>query len=660
MTGGRLTRVPATSRSGEHLLPAAGRGLRRRGRRQRTVDSSQTLVHSGTAPSREQPHDEPAVREPLLLGRYRLLEQLGAGGFGVVWRARDELLCRDVAVKRIPIAHVAQQGSDDRSAGEPAAGHRRAAREARATARLSHPAIVSLYEACADAAAFYLISELVEGDTLAALIARRALADEQVLRIGIALADALSHAHSRGVIHRDVKPQNVLVPRACSAPKAFAAAKLTDFGGAYIGGQDVLTRNGDVLGTLAYMAPEQSEGREATEAADLYSLALVLYEALCGVNPARGSTPAQTARLLSCAIPPLGPRRQDLPAGLASAIDRALTRREFARGTIDDLRAALEEALAPVSPAASAASNQSSAPAWIAPRGQAPAFPVEAPTRRRPGAPAAPLEAPAWQGVRNSGPSTDAALRLRARHARRQALDVRPPEQAGRSAQADVGERARRSPPRAVWAAAAGALIAWQAWGGRPGVALLLLAALVPLLLLPLSLRPPSLLCGLAPVLGLAGLAGAFPALAGQAARWRARAAMGALGYWWLTLAEPLVGRRLWLGTPSSAPARSVWEGSLGSAATHVVGPTLSVGVLLGAALWACGAVILPWLVRGARAAIDVVAATVWSAALISAAPVIDSGLATQAAAPSPRGAVLGAVFGAGLAVGARPLRGHP
>src|SRR5207302_2015076 len=106
---------------------------------------------------------------------------------------------------------------------------------------------------------------------------------------------------------------------------------------------------------------------------------LVLYEALCGVNPARGSTPAETARLLSCAIPPLGPRRQDLPAALTSAIDRALARREFARGTIDDLRIALEEALAPASPAAPAsppasaapdATDHSGAPAWTTPRRQ--------------------------------------------------------------------------------------------------------------------------------------------------------------------------------------------------------------------------------------------------------------------------------------------------
>src|SRR5262249_56453245 len=129
---------------------------------------------------------------------YRLLERRGAGGFGVVWRARDELLHREVAVKRVPVT----PGRDGERPG----------REALAAARLAHPAIVALYEACAVEDAFYLISELVRGETLARLIGTRTLADEEVLEIGRALAGALSHAHSRGVIHRDVKPQNVLVP----------------------------------------------------------------------------------------------------------------------------------------------------------------------------------------------------------------------------------------------------------------------------------------------------------------------------------------------------------------------------------------------------------------------------------------------------------------
>src|ERR1700730_6442331 len=175
----------------------------------------------------------------LLLGRYRMLERLGSGGFGVAWRARDELLGREVAVKRIPLA--------------PDGDSERATREALATARLSHPAIVALYEAHSDHEAFYLISELVHGETLSQLIAADALADEDVVAIGVALTRALSHAHERGVIHRDVKPQNVLVPhriddRRPRPGSPLAVAKLTDFGGASLVDQEALTRTGDVLG----------------------------------------------------------------------------------------------------------------------------------------------------------------------------------------------------------------------------------------------------------------------------------------------------------------------------------------------------------------------------------------------------------------------------
>jgi eukaryotic-like serine/threonine-protein kinase len=227
----------------------------------------------------------------LLLGRYRLGEELGAGGFGVVWRAHDELLRREVAVKRIPLT--------------PAGEHDRANREALAAARLSHPAIVALYEACATDDALYLITELVHGQTLARLIAGSELHDGVVLAVGGELCAALAHAHSRGVVHRDVKPGNVIVPHAFLDAAAGTAAKLTDFGGAWMSGTGALTRTGDVLGTLAYMAPEQAEGRDAEEAADLYSLALVLYEALSGRNPVRGATPAETARRIGKPVPSL-------------------------------------------------------------------------------------------------------------------------------------------------------------------------------------------------------------------------------------------------------------------------------------------------------------------------------------------------------------------
>ncbi len=203
----------------------------------------------------------------------------------------------------------------------------------------------------------------------------------------------------------------------------------------------------------------------------------------------------------------------------------------------------------------------------------------------------------------------------------------------------------------------------WQAFAGRPGAALLALAALAPLALASgergdRRLGVSWLACALAPVLGLVGLAGAFPAIAGQASRWRARAALGALGYWWLTLAGPLLGRDLWLREPAGTPARAAWEGSLSLAATHVIAPLLALGVFLGALLWGAAAAALPWIVRGHSAVRDVVAVTVWSAAIAAAAPAVDAGLSAHAAHPTPRGAAVGAIVGAIVAVAARALRG--
>src|SRR6202012_848020 len=132
----------------------------------------------------------------------------------------------------------------------------------------------------------YLVSELVRGKTLDALLDQGKLSDQEILEVGISLCDALDHAHGQGVIHRDVKPSNVLVPTRITG--SGDRAKLTDFGVAHVVGGDALTRTGDVIGTLAYMAPEQADGGEVSPACDLYALAVVLYEALTGVNPLTG------------------------------------------------------------------------------------------------------------------------------------------------------------------------------------------------------------------------------------------------------------------------------------------------------------------------------------------------------------------------------------
>jgi eukaryotic-like serine/threonine-protein kinase len=558
------------------------------------VDSLDTLVHTRHDPAPGGPETHPSIAAPMprfgrrapraderdkemgervVLGRYRLLERLGAGGFGVVWRAHDELLHREVAVKRISL------GGDGDS--------ERASREALACARLAHPAIVVLHEACASEDAFYLISELIHGDTLAELFAARALGDKELLEIALTLTEALAHAHARGVIHRDVKPQNVLVPH--QPDERGAVAKLADFGGARLTGEDALTRTGDVLGTLAYMAPEQSEGLQVAEPTDLYALALVLYEGLSGVNPVRGSTPAATARRIGSQIAPLERRRGDLPRSLTRAIDLALTPEPEQRGTVEDLHLALEEALV---------------------RGLA------RPRRAR-----APRD-----------------------------IGITPEEESSPSSH-------RLALPRAIWLGCALSAIVWLLWVGHPGTALLLFAAATPLGLPPKA-GLSWLTAALAPVLGLAGLAGAFPALAGQRARVAERAALAALGYWWLILAEPLLDRRLWLGIPGGAPARAVWEGSLSSAAAHVVGPSLSLGVLCGAAVWALAATLLPWVVRGRSAVLDVVAAIAWSAALLLAFSPRYMGLSTHIVPITPHGAAFGALLGGVLAVAARALRG--
>ena len=243
---------------------------------------------------------------PMVLRRYRLRRRLGTGGFATVWLATDERLDREVAIKILPRERVVGG---------------RFEREARAAARLAHPGIVTLFEAAVDDEGAYLVSELVHGSTLDRLLGEGRLSDRDVVQIGIALCDALMHAHAHGVIHRDVKPSNVLIPERPTSPAGLA--RLTDFGVARVLGGDSLTLTGDVIGTAAYMAPEQAQGLPAGAPADLFSLALVLYEALTGVNPVR-RRPDQPARRLGMHLPPLRRQRRELPRELGQAIDLAL------------------------------------------------------------------------------------------------------------------------------------------------------------------------------------------------------------------------------------------------------------------------------------------------------------------------------------------------
>jgi|SRR6186997_73927 len=261
----------------------------------------------------------------LVLNRFLVERRLGSGGFGVVYEAWDGRLERPVAVKAIE-----QRGE---------AG-RRVLREAQAAARLNHPGIVTLYELGEEDGNALLVTELVEGSTLARLAHSGELSDREIGEIGADLCEALDHAHSRGVVHRDIKPQNVQVIEG-GEPRA----KLMDFGVAQLAGDAPLTAVGDVVGTLAYMAPEQAEGRPAGPEADVYSLALTLYECWSGENPNRRGTPAATARAIGARARRLRRLRPDLPRELTDAIDACLAPRPNHRPSLEELGTAIEDSL---------------------------------------------------------------------------------------------------------------------------------------------------------------------------------------------------------------------------------------------------------------------------------------------------------------------------
>ena len=513
-------------------------------------------------------------------GRYRLGARLGSGGFGTVYAAHDERLDRHVALKLIP------------ADGRGGTVSERSQREALAAARLHHPGIVAVYDAGDDGDGRYLVSELVRGRTLDALERDGALSDRDVLRVGLALAEALGHAHERGVIHRDVKPQNVIVP-----DESDVAAKLTDFGVAHLAGDEPLTRTGDVVGTLAYMAPEQAAGERVDERADLYALALVLYEALAGANPVRGPSPAATARLVGTVLPALRSRRRDLPPELCAALDRALAPDPDARGTLDDLAGALADALPEVPDEGGT----------IAPH------PLERVDRLPPlGRAAAGLAAAGLVALALHAAGDDAVAPLTGAVAAFVLVALLP---------------------RVGWLIAAAGCVAALAGPWPEAAALVAAAAAVP----PLLLRRRGLTWSLpaaAPAFGLAGLSGAYPAVAGRVRGVWARAALGAAGLWWLLLAEPLLDREIAVDT---AP------GSAGD----VLETLATSGVLLLAPLWAAAAVVLPWLVRGRSVALDIVGAAMWAAALASGTAAV----ADWAGLAEPRGLAAGAVVAGVLAV---------
>ena len=242
-------------------------------------------------------------------GRYRLVRRIATGGMGEVWQADDTVLGRRVALKVL----VEELAADDRAT-------RRFVREARATARLAHPNVARVYDFGRGGGPPFLVMELLEGETLAARLASGPLPPAEAARVAAAVADALEAAHERGIVHRDVKPSNVMLTPG-------GEVKVLDFGIAAAADETHSTTGSGLYATVAYVSPERVAGEPATPASDVYSLGAVLYELLCGRPPFPGSSPALVARAHLHDQPvPVRQLAPWVPARLAEACEAAMAK----------------------------------------------------------------------------------------------------------------------------------------------------------------------------------------------------------------------------------------------------------------------------------------------------------------------------------------------
>ena len=281
-----------------------------------------------------------AIPPGTTIGRYELVAELGAGGMGEVYRARDARLQREVALKILPEALASDPVHVERF-------HR----EARAVAALTHPSIVTIHSVEEAEGRHFLTMELIEGHPLDADLPASGYPQAQLLDVGMALADGLAAAHERGIVHRDLKPSNVMIDRR-------GRVKLLDFGLAKNTGLDgaaemetraPLTHAGLIVGTMPYMAPEQIEGRAVDPRTDIFSLGAVLYELATGARPFAGESSARLmAAILRDEPQPIADRRRDLPPAFARLVSRCLEKRpddrvQTARDVYNELKSQQRE-----------------------------------------------------------------------------------------------------------------------------------------------------------------------------------------------------------------------------------------------------------------------------------------------------------------------------
>ncbi|MFE7139092.1 serine/threonine-protein kinase [Streptomyces sp. NPDC057644] len=267
-------------------------------------------------------------------GRYRLLSRLGHGGMGTVWRAHDEVVGREVAVKepRVP-EHLGESGRTS--------VHARMEREALAAARIDHTSVVTIHDVVFEDGRPWIVMELVRGQSLGDRLQEGTLDPREAARIGLAVLDALAAAHAKDVLHRDVKPDNILLGDG-------DRVVLTDFGIAQVEGEQRLTETGAFVGSPEYISPERVRGQRPGPASDLWSLGVVLYAAVEGVSPFRRShTPATLQAVLDTEPQVLSPQRS---AGLGPLVMQLLRKDPAQRPPAAEVRRVLQQISAPPPP----------------------------------------------------------------------------------------------------------------------------------------------------------------------------------------------------------------------------------------------------------------------------------------------------------------------
>lgn len=489
----------------------------------------------------------------LVLNRFEIGDRLGAGGFGTVYRAWDRRLEREVAVKVIETA--AESGP-------------RIQREAKAAARLNHTGIVTLYEFAhhefgREGGRAYLVSELVNGETVRELMDDELLSDREVAEIGIDICEALDHAHSREVIHRDIKPANLIVPN------GRGGAKLMDFGVARLTDGDDLTNTGDVLGTLTYMSPEAAEGNPVTPAGDVYSLALTLFEAWTGENPRRRPTPSLTLRAIEKDLPLLADLRPDLPPALTETVDACLDREPGFRPGIEDLGPALEDALPELDRTVRGRGRERAGFTSFADGG----------LDLGRIACAAAVCGMVATGMIVSGAADFASVGL---------LSV-------------ISALLTLLRPKVGFLAGGLLMAGWlTVIASMPGAALVVFLVSIPPALLIRGSGRPLALAAIGPLLGTLGMAPFLPLLAAVATDWRDRAVVAVTGLCFTALAESITGRTLLFG--KIEPATPGWQDSASSAVTGLIVPVVSSpSFLLSALVWVAVALLVGAIVGWTR-----------------------------------------------------------